>query len=88
MTKDTKRAMDFLQPIAYIMGIKISADDQCLYCNDQAIGIVDNSTYATIKEFMAYALWYEGEHRYERWKMPKEYADKVKECWLKNGMNN
>lgn len=86
MTQDTQRALDMLRPIAYQLGIQISADDEKLYCNGQAIGIGCNSTYATIKEFMGYALWYEGEHRYpERWKMPKEYAEKVQEFWVRGG---
>ena len=86
MTQDTQRALDMLRPIAYQLGIQISADDEKLYCNGQAIGIGCNSTYATIKEFMGYALWYEGEHRCpERWKMPKKYAEKVQEFWVRGG---
>lgn len=56
MTKDTERALEIIRPMAEEIGINVSADDSFLYCNGQAIGIGCNSAYATINEFIGYAM--------------------------------
>ena len=57
MTKDTEKALEVLRPVGEIMGVELDADDDgFLYCNGQAIGISCNSTYATVKEFIAYCM--------------------------------
>ena len=58
MTEDTKRALDAIMPIAHELNIAVKADDRFLYCNGQAIGIGCNSTYATIVEFISYAMFW------------------------------
>lgn len=58
MTNDTAKAMEAIAPMADILGIDVQADGHYLYCNGQAIGIGCNSAYATVCEFIAYAmLW-------------------------------
>lgn len=56
MTEDTKRALEAIAPIAKELRIDVSADENILYCNGQAIGIACNSTYATIMEFIGYVF--------------------------------
>ena len=56
MTNDTRIALEKIQPLAYELDIEVTADNDFLYCNGQAIGIMANSTYATVMEFIAYAF--------------------------------
>lgn len=56
VTRDTKLAIEAIEPIAKELNIKVTADDSFLYCNGQAIGIECNSAYATIKEFIGYVF--------------------------------
>ena len=57
MTEDTKRALEIIQPIAEILNFKVSATDNLLFMNDQAIGISCNSTYATLFEMIGWIFW-------------------------------
>lgn len=56
MTSDTQKALELIIPIAAALNIEVHADGSFLYCNDQAIGIGCNSTYATVNEFIGYAF--------------------------------
>lgn len=58
MTEDTKRALAAIEPVAAELGIEVRADGRFLYCDGQAIGISCNSTFATVKEFIAYCAWW------------------------------
>lgn len=82
MTKDTERALEAIMPIAKVLNIKIDADDSLLYCNGQAIGIGCNSTYATINEFLAYAMIWLSKHEYRFKEIPAGYASILKRYWL------
>lgn len=82
MTEDTKRALEIIEPMAKELNIDISADDRLLYCNGQAIGIACNSAYATIKEFLGYAMIWLGERESYRWKVPEKYAIEIKRYWV------
>ena len=64
MTGDTERALAAIRPIAEILGIEVSADFHFLYCDGQPIGIVCNSAYATVKEFIGYAMLWLADHEY------------------------
>ena len=67
MTNDTRIALEKIAPIAYELGIEVRADAHFLYCNGQAIGIGCNSAYATVCEFIAYAMYHisRREYRFE-----------------------
>lgn len=56
MTGDTMEAMEVIRPMADVLNIRVRADGHFLYCNGQAIGIAANSAYATVVEFVAYAM--------------------------------
>ena len=59
MTKDTKRALEIIEPIAKELNIEVSADDDFLYINnDGGIGITFNSTRATLMEFVGWLIFY------------------------------
>jgi hypothetical protein len=59
MTKDTKRALEIIEPIAKELNIEVSADDDYLYINnDGGIGITYNSTRATLMEFVGWLIYY------------------------------
>jgi hypothetical protein len=59
MTKDTKRALEIIEPIAKELNIEVSADDDYLYINnDGGIGITFNSTRATLMEFVGWLIYY------------------------------
>ena len=81
MTEDTKRALAIIQPMAKELNIEVAADDSLLYCNGQAIGIAWNSTYATIKEFLGYAMIWIGRREY-RWKVPDKFESEIKRYWI------
>lgn len=88
MTEDTKRALEIIEPMAKELNIDLSADDRLLYCNGQAIGIALNSAYATVKEFLGYAMIWIGQ-REDRWEVPEKYANEIKRYWLsKDQMKN
>ena len=87
MTEDTKRAMEMIRPIAKELGICVNADDDWLLCDEQAIGIACNSTYATVVEFIAYCMYRldKRELRFRgaiSWNKLAEEA--VKRYWLSN----
>lgn len=82
MTEDTKKALEIIGPMAKELNIDISADDHCLYCNGQAIGIACNSTYATVKEFLGYAMIWLGDRESYRWMVPEKYASEIKRYWI------
>ena len=81
MTEDTKRALEIIEPMAKELNIDVSADDRLLYCNGQAIGIACNSSYATVKEFLGYAMILIGQ-REDRWEVPEKYASEIKRYWI------
>ena len=56
MTPDTQRALVAIKPIADVLRLRVSADDKFLYINGQAVGIVHNSTHATVMEFIGYCM--------------------------------
>lgn len=56
MTQDTEKALEIIEPMAKALNIEVSADNRFLYCNDQAIGISANSTFATLMEFIGYVM--------------------------------
>ena len=81
MTKDTEKALEIIAPMAKELGIEVKADDRFLYCNGQAIGIVCNSAYATITEFIEYAFW----HYWKKWKrekMPDSVRKAIQRYWF------
>ena len=85
MTEDTKRAIGIITPIAEELRIQISADDYFLYCNDQAIGISCNSTYATVKEFIGYVFATVYKHDVfdsHGEKIPPKVLQRVKNYWI------
>ena len=83
MTEDTKRALEIIQPIAKELNINVSADSHCLYCNGQAIGIACNSTYATLNEFLGYAMLWMFLRNHGRWRgLPSGFEKQVKEYWI------
>lgn len=83
MTEDTAKAMEIIKPIARELNIEVSADDHCLYCNDQAIGIACNSTFATLNEFLGYAMWAMFMKNHSRWNaMPDRFSYQVKKYWV------
>jgi hypothetical protein len=83
MTEDTKRALEIIQPIAKELNINVSADGHCLYCNGQAIGIACNSTYATLNEFLGYAMLWMFLRNPGRWRgLPSGFEKQVKEYWI------
>lgn len=81
MTPDTKRALDAIQPMANVLGISVNADDRFLYCNGRAIGILDNSTYATVKEFIGYAMYHLHCHD-TRYDVPPSLVHQIKKFWF------
>ena len=81
MTNDTRIALEKIKPLAYELNIDVRADDNFLYCNGQAIGIAYNSTYATIVEFIAYAMNDICCKEY-RFNMPQELEKAIKRYWF------
>ena len=81
MTNDTERALKAIEPIAKILNIKVSADAFFLYCNGQAIGISCNSTYATVKEFLGYAMHTICRRPDCRFEMPIELSRQIRQLW-------
>ena len=84
MTNDTRIALEKIQPLAYDLNIEVTADNDFLYCNGQAIGIMANSTYATIMEFIAYAYdnLCKREYRFKNSTQSHEaFEDAVKRYW-------
>lgn len=79
MTKDTKRALEIIKPMADELGIQVKANRFYLYCDDQAICIGYNSTYATVMEFIGYVIIY--------WAKKKDVGvarpmlDRIKRYW-------
>ena len=57
MTKDTKRALEIIKPLADELDITIRADDEYLYMNSQPIRIECNSTYATLMEALGFIYY-------------------------------
>ena len=63
MTKDTERALEIIKPIAEMVGVEVKADDVLLYINnDGGIGIIGNSTRATVMEFVGWLIIYYDSH--------------------------
>ena len=82
MTNDTAKAMEVIVPMADILGIDVQADGHFLYCDGQAIGIGCNSAYATVCEFIAYAMLWLSKHEYRYNGTIKRDLDKaLKRYW-------
>ena len=81
MTEDTKKALEIIRPMAKELRIEVDADEKLMYCNVQAIGISCNSTYATIKEFLGYAMWYLSKRGDCRYRIPRSLEEQIKEYW-------
>ena len=81
MTKDTERALEAIRPIAKELNIEVDANNRFLFCNGQAIGISCNSTYATIKEFLGYAMYWIGK-KDVRYTIPRSLMQQIKEFWV------
>lgn len=86
MTEDTKAALDAIKPIADILNIKVDADRQFLFCNGQAIGISSNSTYATVKEFIGFAMQAISNRPDCHFKITNEVLDSIRRCWISEDM--
>jgi len=87
MTKDTKRALEIIAPMAKELRIEVTADDTFLYCNGQAIGIGCNSAYATIKEFIGYVFATVYKHDVfdmHAESVPAKVMQRVKSYWFTN----
>lgn len=83
MTSDTERAMEIILPMAKEFNIDVKADFHCLYCNGQAIGIACNSTYATLNEFLGYAMYWMSARNHSRWnQLPEQFEKLIKEYWV------
>ena len=82
MTKDTERAMVAIMPIADILNIIVVADNSCLYCDGQAIAISGNSTYATVKEFIGFAMEKICNRPDSHFVMTKETSDSIHKYWV------
>ena len=80
MTEDTKRALDIIAPMAKELNIRVRADGGCLYCNGQAIGIVCNSTYATVMEFIGYLIFLWSKDKREP--VPSRMAERIRRYWF------
>ena len=77
MTEDTKRALEFIKPIADELKIKVSADDDILYIDNIGVAIGCNSTYATLMEFIGYlTLKYNSKFRFIY--LSQEQIDSIK----------
>ena len=82
MTNDTQRALQAIDPVARMLNIKVSADDRFLYCNGQKIGISGNSDYATVNEFIAYAITWIARREYRFREIPTKYMEKLTRYWV------
>lgn len=85
MTPDTERALKIIEPIAKELNIKVSADDKRLYVDDPyfgetAIGISENSTYATLMEFIGVLTLRHARDR--RWEVSKKQQETIKRYWV------
>lgn len=84
MTEDTQRALEIIQLMADELGIKVSADEDYLYCEFhgvlQPIAITYNSTYATLKMFIGYLASYLVYRQGIEWNELETY---VKQYWKK-----
>ena len=81
MTPDTERAINAIKPLCDALRIEVAADNARLYMNGQAIGIACNSTYATLNEFLGYAIIWLGSREY-RYKVPENYKKELKRYWF------
>lgn len=88
MTDDTKRALEVIEPIAKVLGIRVWADGYFLYCDGQAIGISCNSTYATVVEFIGYAVAKLGrtDYRFDYIFGSKKAEQAIKRYWVNSEM--
>ena len=81
MTKDTERTLAACEGIARVLHISLDADEFWLYCNGQKIGISCNSTYATVKEFIGYAMLEISRRSDCSYKVPASLEKQIKEYW-------
>lgn len=81
MTKDTERALEIIKPIADMVGVKVEADDNLLYINnDGGIGIIGNSTRATVLEFVGWLIVYYDSH-FRDLELSDKQLDRIKMFW-------
>lgn len=79
MTEDTRRALEIIYPLAKELGISVDADHRFLYVNNQAIGIMANSTHATIMEFIGYLIFVYAKDR--RVHIPETLSSRIRWYW-------
>ena len=81
MTKDTERALEIIKPIAEMVGVEVKADDNLLYINnDGGIGIIGNSTRATVLEFVGWLIIYYDSH-FRDLELSDKQLDTIKMFW-------
>ena len=81
MTKDTERALEALKEVAKILSIEIDADESWLYCNGQPIGISCNSAYATVNEFIGYAMLNMAKRESHRFTVSSTLKKQIQSNW-------
>lgn len=83
MTDDTKKALEIIQPIADLLDIKVSANENYLYADHVRIGITFNSTRATVMEFIGF-LFMAKYHSWRQLDVPQEMAEDIERYWSLN----
>ena len=81
MTEDTKKAMEIIKPLADELNITVKADNRILYIDEMGIGIVQNSTWATIWEFVGY-LMVRYDRKFRDIRLRQDQLDSIMRYWL------
>lgn len=81
MTKDTEKALEALKDVAKILNIELDADESWLYCNGQPIGISCNSAYATVNEFVGYAMLNMAKRESHRFTVSRTLKKQIQSNW-------
>ena len=88
MTEDTRRALEIIAPMAKELDIEVKTQGSYgnyLVCNGQYIGIADNSTFATIMEFIGYVFATVYKHNVfdtHGETLPPKVLNRVKKYWV------
>lgn len=88
MTEDTRRALEIIAPMAKELNIEVKTQGSYgnyLVCNGQYIGIADNSTFATIMEFIGYVFATVYKHNVfdpHGEAVPPKVLNRVKKYWV------
>ena len=88
MTEDTRRALEIIAPMAKELNIEVKTQGSYgnyLVCNGQYIGIADNSTFATIMEFIGYVFATVYKHNVfdtHGEALPHKVFNRVKKYWV------